>query len=126
MSEQDESRTFGLDKEILRGICSPSTELRNEAIYELPDALTSNEISDIAIQLSLLPGAKAINEGRKMETDGLFYIGANALFLKQDIVTAENVARELRRNGLMGIVGSLLLKNEIRKTKKEIITTLTE
>lgn len=124
MSSYEDSRTFVVEKSILEGIASTDEESRTSAIDELPDALTPKEISDVAIQLSLLPGVTSVKEGRRVETDGILHIGSTALFLKNDLVTAENAARELRGKGTLGIIGWLLIKNEIRKTKKEIINSI--
>jgi len=117
----EESRTFVLDRQVISDLCSPVAEVREEAMSQLPDALTRQELEDVGIQVSLVPESEAIKRGRELEREALFHIGVYALFMKQDIVTAENTARELRSKGIMGIVGSLLLKTQLRKVKKEVI-----
>lgn len=123
--EQRDSRTFKLSQEIVDVLCSTDSGTRQAAFLELPDALSRDEVSDVGMQVNLATGADAIKAGRELERDVLFHLGATALFIKQDVVTAESVARELRTKGFDGAIGYLLLKWEIRGVKKDIVNSLT-
>ncbi|HVC35996.1 MAG TPA: hypothetical protein VNE40_00925 [Candidatus Dormibacteraeota bacterium] len=118
----EEGRTFWLDKALVRDLASPDIELRDEAMSQLPEALSRADVSGIAIQVSLVPGAEAIRQGERLGKEVLFYLGCTALIRRDDLVTAGSVANELRARG--DLVGFVILSYELRKAKRNIVNNM--
>lgn len=114
-----ESRTFMLDKDLVSALASSDISLREKAAAQLPEALSRVEVSDIAMQVSLVPGAEAIDKGQKLEKEVLFHIGIASLLIRSDLVTTGNAAKELFSRG--DWTRSFLLKWQLQKTKKQIV-----
>lgn len=121
MSSED-SRTFLLDRGLVTNLASNDYQSRREAFSELPAALSREEVSDIAMQVSLVPGPEAIKQGEKLEKQVLFHMAAVALIETGDLVTADSVAKELRSRG--DLVGFFMLANRLRKARKQIVQTI--
>ena len=118
-----ESRTFLLDKALVADLASEDYQLRDDAISQLPEALSREEVSDVAMQVSLVPGAEAIKQGERLEKEVLFTIGATALIKTGDLVTAQSAAKELRAR--FDVVGYFMLNNRLRKARRQIVQSLT-
>jgi hypothetical protein len=123
----ESSRTFHLDEELVRGLGESISEKRMgeflDLMEELPEALTTEEILDIGIQMRGQVGGST-NYRNELERDFIFNLGVTSVLAWGDFVTASNAEKLLRRRGVTGIIGSFLLGVEIRRTKKAIIEDL--
>ena len=118
----ENSRTFLLDRDIVRDLASPDFGLRHKAMSQLPEALDREEVNDVAMQVSLVPGAYEVRKGEKLEKEVLFHLGGIALLERDDLVTAESVTKELRaRLDMARYIGLSLM---LRKAKKRIVRDL--
>lgn len=121
-SEVPESRTRRLDQDVIEGLVRLETA---DTFDSLPEALTQKELSDIGIQVNLAAGDNEVSTGKRLERKALHAIGHTALN-RGDLVTAQNSARELRREFPIGTILSLGLSYDIRKSKRAIVAQLTK
>lgn len=121
MSAED-SRTFLLDKQLVEDLASADFSIYTEALDQLPEGLNRVEVSDIGIQVSMVPGAEALRQGERLEKRVIFLLGCSAVIRHGDLVTATSASRELRSRG--DIVGWLMLANRTRKAKRHIIKSI--
>jgi hypothetical protein len=120
----EESRTFLLDRVLVNELASDDYQSRRAALSELPSALTREEASGVAMQVSLVHGPDALKLGERLEKQVLFHMGATALIETGDLVTAESATKELRSRG--DFVGFFMLANRLRKARRQIVQGLVD
>jgi len=123
MSEKT-SRTHDLDWEIAKGlgdaILTRDDEAFGELAESLPEALTRKEIDDIGLGVRLPPRNLSSGERVELERDVIFHLGSHCL-TTGDLVTLKSVIESLQRKGIMGVVGSLILRYELRSARKDLV-----
>jgi hypothetical protein len=118
----EELRTSEVDIDVLAAICSPIVEARTEAILELPEALSREEIR--AIKFQIYDMTSSINS-KQYARDAVFHIGTTALYKRLDVVTASSSSSELIRDkSVMGVVGYFMIRNAIRGVHRDIVDDL--
>jgi len=119
---ESNSRTLLVEKDILHTLLSTDPIEVAGAVGRLPTALSVVEVSDVGLQVNLLPGTEAIEEGRRLENRALLNLAACAIFEKSDLVTARNCAKVLRSNS--DFIGYALITWELRKARKQIVGSI--
>ena len=131
-SENLDSRILDLDKEVIEQLAEIGAE-RNltsfsaleELVEELPEAMSKREIAELAGKIQrTVPDLWWVQ--RRVSRDAIFHMASTAAFKKHDLVTAENSANFLRRRGVMGVIGSLMLRKAVRDISKDIIAEIQE
>jgi hypothetical protein len=117
-AERSQSRTFELNKKLVGRLSSRDYKVRQGAINELPPALTPEELSEIGVQVFLSTESVAYKKGSRLENVAILAIGSEALIENEDLVTAENAAKYLKRRHHK--LGRPLLR-QVKCTKKRII-----
>ena len=129
-----ESRTFLVPKDIAETLRTPAFDQSLEQLSALsewmPEALTPKEVDHLGVQIANAaeldrPSWGGVANGRRAEHRSLFMLG-NMAILREDLVTAENVRKHLKRWpwSTEGLIGSVLLKRAIKKTSQQIVNTL--
>ncbi len=120
MDKQPKNRIDTLDEHTVSGLISDTLGEVIDAIGELPDALTVDEVRSLAAQVGMSTDTRMYDVFRQ-ERKAVFQVGLGALLLKEDMITAQNAAKRVATYGLAGAVASLRLRWEIHKRKKDII-----
>jgi hypothetical protein len=119
---EEQSRTFLLDQQLVRGLVTQNFSPSNDALTELPEALSRREISDLGLQVSQTTGPDNWEAGYRLEKQVIASLGAYALYMRSDLVTAQNVADELREH--RDFIGWAMLSLRIRKSRQHIVQSM--
>lgn len=127
MSKED-SRTQFLNSEFARDLGDSmllrDMEAFSELIEELPEGLSRTEVDDIGHNVRIW--SEFSNGKNNLERDVIFHLGNISLYRTHDLVTAHNVIKSLRRKGVRGLIGSMVLRHELSEVSKQLVFEITD
>jgi len=120
--EENKSRTFHLDRQLVDAICSTDPSVQMSAIAALPEALSQEEIRDLGTQFFAYHKEPKIEIIEKRKVEFFTHMGIVAL-VKGDLVTAENTTVLILKEE-HSIPSWLFMKFELKRAKRRIVRTM--
>ena len=130
--EGPDSRIADLDREVIDQLAEIGAEhpftsftLLDDLLEELPEAMTKEEIVQLGQKIgNAVPDLQWVQRG--VSRNAILRIASAAAYKRHDLVTAQNSADYLKRKGIKGVIGSLMLKKAVRKASEDIVESITD
>lgn len=88
--------TLSIDPDLIGRLASIRADDRLDAARGFPEALSRQQVRWVEYQIG--ENAASEDEGAKLKREALLYLGIHAMNGRSDLVTAYNIAKELKAN----------------------------